>query len=943
MNAWPADSRAEGSNAKGKKKQDNFIGDYPHLTPGLLSSATLIEQPNGRLEWSSVTGAMNKRKRRRVTARAPVTFFPATRTPELPLPHTTIQQRAEEGANFLRTYLPDVDVTAELIREEITHDGELARETQTFDPLAGNVIAPVVCFDSSAKAFAHLAFPAGELGNELNISPYTVSGDVRAVFSPRARSTRTFNTPVQQIVAHSPTAGVGNPISLLAVRTFGATHAFQVQASHSTPPPPPSPDLLTLKRAHTGGKYVVDMAFHPTPLTLVVVNEVGAVFSADMNAGQSSITKLVDPLDTSAQNDSFWRLKVDPSTTTALLASSSAVRRIDSRENTTPTTIFSLTRPPERLTAIEDDPSEHLVRLCTTTQLLWLDPRFLARPLLAYAHGRQYDPALQIHTARMCDTPLTFLSSPNNGLITVYDVSRADGELVYAHRPPYALPSSAVRFVGQALFRHPSITGDDSTLSCVRISGRGQLSCVALCFGDDDGIDSQGAAQAASVQWDDEVKELAVTAENFEPDAGPLGAQDKVEMNLRMAYDRVFRQYDEERRAAEEANTESVYDVLDNAPRYWQQAEEYPDHMLTSYDILFRTGDEPKNPSRADFLTQSAINSHRGYRALVQDRIPLNDVQKGAKWHCDLQPSLAKLDVDFSAGSDIHERLRRFDLAPDDTPADEGPEAPSAVHPRTAASIRLENEARQQLALDLSLSRHIFSARPFTSPPDMTDDLETMTEALSLANDPPPVHFSYLQPIARDHYTRDQPVVEEAGSAEPVEQALNLPPGVRLLLSEWDLGADPAEYAYHDPYDADAMNVSPPIARRKKAPTAILDSAISQSQSQFRVPPSIQPSNIIMASLLGPDLRGPPVIASSQPPLVAASQPAFVMNEPRRALASQPTEFNHTQLGYSQPRSTFTATQSSQDLMPSTQVLPGPFGGRPAPKKKPTKKRVGGF
>jgi hypothetical protein len=34
---------------------------------------------------------------------------------------------------------------------------------------------------------------------------------------------------------------------------------------------------------------------------------------------------------------------------------------------------------------------------------------------------------------------------------------------------------------------------------------------------------------------------------------------------------------------------------------------------------------------------------------------------------------------------------------------------------------------------------------------------------------------------------------------------------------------------------------------------------------------------------------------------------------------------------------------SSQDFMTSTQILPGPFGGRQLIKKKPAKKRLGGF
>ncbi|KAI5826906.1 hypothetical protein K523DRAFT_280073 [Schizophyllum commune Tattone D] len=957
-NAWPTDNRAESSTShrKGKRKQrENPTEGYPTLVPGLLSSATLLERPNGRLEWSTITGAMNKRKRARISARDPVTLFPPTRTPELPLPHTTIQQKAEEGANFLRTFLPDVDVTAELIREEITHDEELARDTVTFDPLAGNTLAPVVYYDTPTQATTCLAFPTGELGSDLNISPYTHNADEGTTFIPQAHPARTFPTPIQQIVAHSPASGIWNQSTYLAVRTLGATHISQLRAQASTSAIQLE-DRLILKRAHTGAKYIVDMGFQPSGPTLVAVNDQGG--------------SVVQPLDTTSQDDQFWRLGLNPSTSTFLLASSSAVRRIDPRTSETPAPIFSLAKPPERITAVEDDPSEKIIRLCTTSQLLWLDSRYPTRPLLSYVHGRQYDPSLQLHTARVRVAPFSFLSSPHNGLVTVYDVSRGDGDLIYTHTSPYALSSiPAQSIVGQTLFRHPSLKDDDSTLSCIRLDARGELTCIDLHLGDE----GENMTRTG-VRWSQEVKELVTTAENAEPDSGPLGMQDKVEMNLRPAYDRVFRQYDEERRIAQEQDTESVYDLLDNVPNYWQQADEYPDHILTTYDVLFRSGDEPKNPSRADFLTQSAINSLRGYRALVQDRIPLDSMRKGAKWHWDMGPSLARLDSDFESRDvgEMEEQLRRWKLAGEEgRAAEEGSEGAddSPEGTRTAASLRRETEARHQLTLDLALSRHVFSARLFVPPTEESDDLEAMTSALSIDTEPPPVHFSYLTPLKKDHYARDAgPTARNANAtsdpnttdianttldsnaADTSDQPLTLPPGPRLLLSEWTLGDDPSEYEFHDSYDADAAERSPPVARRKAAKPTSTAGILSAELQQRSQPPFVVASQPppVMAS------QPPPVVASQRPPAVSMRAafpstqrpPAFASTQPpaRRPLQAAGSEPNMMDVGQSQPTAEFSQSQSQgMDFMPSTQVLPGPFGGRPAPKKKAAKKRVGGF
>ncbi|KAI4525805.1 hypothetical protein K525DRAFT_289564 [Schizophyllum commune Loenen D] len=950
ISAWPADSRAESSTSRrnGKRKQtETHTEGYPTIVPGLLSSATLLERPNGRLEWSSMIGATNKRKHPRVAAKGLLTLFPPTRTPELPLPHTTIQQKAEEGANFLRTFLPDVDVTAELIREEITHDEELARDTVAFDPLAGNILSPLVYYGSSDKATACLAFPTGELGSDLNISPYAHSADEGTIFLPNALPARTFPTPIQHSVAHNPASGIWNQASYLAVRTLGATHISQLKTQPSTSAVQLE-DCLTLKRAHTGGKYIVDMKFQPSGPTFVAVNE----------------KAVVKPFDPSSQNDQFWRIGSNSLTSTFLLASSSVVRRIDPRLNENPAPIFSLAKPPERITDIEDDPNENVIRLCTTSQLLWLDSRFSTRPLLSYVHGRQYDPSLQLHTARIHGTPLSFLSSPHNGLVTVYDVSRADGDLIYVHTPPYALTSiPAQPFVGQTLFRHPSLNDDNSTLSCIRMDARGRVTCNDLHLGDE----GEGETSRTSVRWSDEVKGLASVAESAEPDSGPLGMQDKVEMNLRPAYDRVFRQYDEERRTAQEQDTESCYDLLDNVPNYWQQADEYPDHILTTNDILFRSGDEPKNPSRADFLTQSTINSLRGYRALVQDRIPLDSIRKGAKWDWDMESSLARLDGDFKSMEvgQMEEQLRRFELTGDEEQVvEEGGEdtneadTDSPEDTRTAASLRRETEARQQLTLDLALSRHVFSARPFVPPPEDSDDLEAMTSALSLATDPPPVHFSYLTPLRKDHYARESAgaavdsanntsdpntSVEAANAtvdnADTFDQPLTLPPGPRLLLSEWTLGEDPSEYEFHDAYDADAAERPPPVKRKAAKPTSTAGILSAELQQRSQPPP-------VMAS------QPPPVVASQRPLAISAQRPPVGFPQPpaRRPLQAAGSEpnmdlhHNRMDVGQSQPNAEFSQSQSQgMDFMPSTQVLPGPFGGRPAPKKKPAKKRVGGF
>lgn len=68
-------------------------------------------------------------------------------------------------ANFLRTYLPDVDIPAELIRDQLTQDAKITESMKKFDPYTRNLLQPVV-----TRELAFLAFPMGELNCDLSMS-----------------------------------------------------------------------------------------------------------------------------------------------------------------------------------------------------------------------------------------------------------------------------------------------------------------------------------------------------------------------------------------------------------------------------------------------------------------------------------------------------------------------------------------------------------------------------------------------------------------------------------------------------------------------------------------------------------------------------------------------------------------------------------------------------
>ena len=66
--------------------------------------------------------------------------------------------------------------------------------------------------------------------------------------------------------------------------------------------------------------------------------------------------------------------------------------------------LFSLQRHGDVITSVEGQQTDNLVRLCSTTEVLWIDGRFTRSPLLAYKHGRSFDRTLETRTVLLPST-----------------------------------------------------------------------------------------------------------------------------------------------------------------------------------------------------------------------------------------------------------------------------------------------------------------------------------------------------------------------------------------------------------------------------------------------------------------------------------------------------------------------------------------------------------
>jgi hypothetical protein len=200
MDSWPIDYRTNVTPLRrgGRRRvRDNDPPcNYSNVKLGSVNAVTLFEKDH-RLEWTSsvlkntvLRYFMHSPQvvigRRIVTTRqvpSPYHNYLSSNAPSASLCTTndyiaTRRARCKSSfvlikstlvendlqANFLRTYLPDIDIPAELIRDEISGDAEIWKKFRTFDPYVGDLLEHVPC--DSETAF--LAFPMGELNRDLS-------------------------------------------------------------------------------------------------------------------------------------------------------------------------------------------------------------------------------------------------------------------------------------------------------------------------------------------------------------------------------------------------------------------------------------------------------------------------------------------------------------------------------------------------------------------------------------------------------------------------------------------------------------------------------------------------------------------------------------------------------------------------------------------------------
>ncbi|KAF9647558.1 hypothetical protein BDM02DRAFT_3097917 [Thelephora ganbajun] len=927
MAFWPADSRENVPEAS-KYSRKKARWEYPSVTEGSLTATTLVNK-DGKFEWTHVLQDKGLRVHPRGKSNQ---IFPITRSLDpwmwnkspVRHPEASVRNGSDPGyANFLRKAYPDVDITATLLASETAEDAKVLNERQTFDPHAGNTLEVLYRELGPRRCFTCLAFPMGDSGRQLNVSAFSYSKkDKLPIFRPTSKPLCEFPTPILQLDSLKSSTHSNISGSLLIVRTMGYTSisSLQYKLGLDSLPNIMATEVTRIHHMETGGRPIVDARIFNTvsgPAALAI-NDEGTIFQSSVMSNTQTIYPIYQPSEVKGTPmETFGRLVVG-TTSTCYVVSSYQVQRLDLRVRVDSSIqpLWSLpTSERTVITSAELPLKGQLSNVVTTEGIYWFDERYPGKPVLGIKHYRDFDRTLEARTVllrsdiQVDSQPMTFLTSRKTGLVSVYDVSRGEDDLVHMNAPSHCLssitPHNGLPIASWNLFQHPLM--EPSHIDILHLSSRGDINRLHAQLHSDGDADPSVSDRSQGFVWNDDVKEL----ESANP--GITGSdrfteRESCTVNLGSAYQDLFFPSTEE-----DENADATYDALDRLPSFWQNLDAPVDHIMTINDIACRLGDDPPDTHRADFLTPNPITGKRGYRAWKRGRISPQEISRGSNWNFDLTGILKSSTPDFSDEVDVMmNEIQSHSLLLSDN--------------RTKESLKLENDACEQLALDLGMASHVYASKPFSKPgsapleqaqtfEDVVADMSLATGALSInVAGPPPVHFGFFTPITTRPVNHnptnagpEQPGTPQIGEAEMI------PLGVRSLMDEWKVGEDPKDYKYFDPYGDDTPNPTEP-----KHSFEDESLPIQNAQSQ-----SIGPT---------PRLNPPAVVASRAPPLIAPSKAAMVKEREKTLAGGGFTQDNPIQ-----------AQEPSQDVvMASTQVEPGRFGDRKMGQKK-RQKRVGGF
>ncbi|WVR03251.1 hypothetical protein IAU60_000242 [Kwoniella sp. DSM 27419] len=828
------------------------------------------------------------------------------------------------------------------------------RQNGPYDVYQGPVLA-IITNSRARLARTSLAFPTGEVGHHLNVSPFLpvngrrVNARERLRFAPTGKPVERFPTPILQIVS-SPivsSARVDREATALLIRLQSNTHILNLVPDHSYLPtrtfsPIRSERIAQLSYEDTDGRRHMDAALDAgTWSRVLVVDEGGAVWlwweEKEVRGGHPekiwNLRKVRDAV-TSAKH-TFFRVAFGTKPGTAIVISAKDATIIDIDDPSHPSTLLmTLQEAGHEFTSLEKTALERLsayTALCTTREIIWLQDAKPGSAALSWKHGLLDTQGLEVtavvgHGHR---DSCMILSGPSQRHLLAF-ATTGPGTL-RALSAPYAIPlpmdglSSLIPFTPASSHQSRSLLAiaSDGSLHSIPVISTAHARQIA------DGTRRPPHLFKGGLVDDADLVKPIVDAD----EEGTSGR----EMAFRWAW--LF--INQPSTAQDEDRCFSPLEM----EGHLREMDAPLEHLMTAADLA-RDSVYSEPPMLRSHLLAPLPLHPEGIRTTLR---ALGDVTPGKHLHvegrwCDAVPAygdarprlfISEDALDLSVASVAHEQLlERFPPVP-------------------------ANRARQrlhtaQLVVDLALSRIILSSDPVPSPTAVHAQAAVETETVSDEPDElfaraagqlslqdrqaPPIRYSFL--IAREPATEEDEAGDGDGEGDVVKKRIDLQnPSARALMSDWTLGDDPTRWEWRT-WRRDGEDSGDGSARLggRSRPIRPLPSPRKVQRSTFAQSASPGVLGMTTGSLS----------QSSTHPL----QPTFSLPSLRTLPPSLGTEsFESPKTGHagttrmqrsSPPPVVYGSSQPEETQWAATQVERGPHGGREK-KKKAVKKRVGGF
>ncbi|KAH7344993.1 hypothetical protein B0J17DRAFT_637896 [Rhizoctonia solani] len=908
MEGWPVDSRIRNPPQEVAKRQGprkvlpELSWDTPIIDAGTWSSSRVSldgHKGSSRVSWTNINSPTP-----RISTGNTRCIFPPTRNISSIDGGLSFERKVLSMNAWLRSQKGVDDLEAIFLREILEDNDDYVKSVMDYDPYCSDLLAIDFLTKGHRKRAGVLAYPVGQNCDSLGAS---VLFDEKwgTVFSPAEKPGWKAPTRILQItnsnaIFKPSVTSYTHAGCLFAVRTL-----FDVNFLCITPKP--GATVVTKQtlvssfgQADIGGHRPFDLAFNPHEQTHagLVISDIGAIWDFGLDFKPSLL--YTQNGDTTARVGAYdlpyWSLRWGTHPEAFLLGSQSALSLHDKRSSNA---VSILPMGSETMTSFDilRNESYSQIFISGTEHVTLVDERMMSRPVVSWAHRRDRDMTLRIKALELEQKKVGLLTSKRSSFISVYDplLSESGGfEGCDSYGLEWDSPNNCIS-ASIAVYIPPTTARP----TLFHLSNSGAIYRQDLGIGPCE-------PSAERVVWEYELKNLAERVELEHDQCGEEDLTKSREVNLRSKYEKIFM-------GSSPDGGPSVIEIIDSTPTAIQRASGPIDKPMILHDLVRMISQEttPTLP-RSLFASSRSLPLPKA-RLLLKHLAQLRSQSREAvSWSYDLSRVQAHI---WPA------------LAP--IPTADDLIAFSVLDNVSENAYKKDKEARQEIALDLALSTTVYSSIPFQpsrprlpSAPRIRDDddmLSVAATALTLEGIEPP-HVQHVQPCPT------QGLVDGKQGAEQRQSLV-----ARLLASEWDPDSSPNDYEFHDPYNQDYDDSMP--AWKLMAQTKAEKQSLEQAKSRFL---SNQITIAPTRSMPLPSIQ----ISRNKPPAI----PNHVAIRGTRQVESQP-ELAPNQTMSSQPREPLPPQMNGNSQLPSTQIVPGPFGTRPgtnaAPKKK--KSRLPGF